>query len=120
MDLTNPSTDLGWNGDERMSLTSRGPVDLVLALALLHHLAISNNVPLPRIAEFLARLCRHLIIEFIPKEDSQVQRLLETREDIFPDYDKAGFERAFAGRFRQLRAAEIRDTVRTLYLFERK
>ena len=75
MDLTNPSTALGWAHQERMSLIGRGPCDTTLALALIHHLAISNNVPLPRIADFFARLGRALIIEFVPKSDTQVQRL---------------------------------------------
>ena len=57
----------------------------VLALALIHHLAISNNVPLDRLADFFASAGEHLIIEFVPKSDSQVQRLLATREDVFPD-----------------------------------
>ncbi len=71
----------------------------MIALALIHHLAISNNVPLDRLAQFFARAGRHLIIEFVPKNDSQVQRLLATREDVFPSYHKAGFEQAFAGCF---------------------
>ncbi len=120
MDLTNPSTDLGWGGRERMSLRRRAPVDLVMALALVHHLAISNNVPLERIADFLAGLARQVIIEFVPKEDSQVQRLLATREDIFPDYTLAGFERAFSERFVLRQALPIPETVRVLHLFERR
>ncbi len=55
-DLTNPSPGLGWAGEERKSLAGRGPVDLILAVALVHHLAIGNNVPLPHIARFFARL----------------------------------------------------------------
>ena len=83
MDLTNPSRNLGWENDERMSFMKRGPIDLVMALALIHHLAISNNLPFDRIAQFFQKICKSLIIEFVPKTDSQVQRLLATREDIF-------------------------------------
>lgn len=116
MDLTNPSPDLGWNFQERMSLRARGPVDLAMALALIHHLAISNNVPLDWVAGFFHGICRSLIIEFVPKDDSQVQRLLTTREDIFPDYTQDGFERAFAGHFQVRKRTPLRDTQRTLYL----
>ena len=73
----------------------RGPADTVLALALVHHLAISNNVPLDRITTFLAKLCNWLIIEFVPKGDPKVQRLLSTREDIFPNYTRQGCENKF-------------------------
>ena len=120
MDLTNPSPDLGWNFEERMSLRSRGPADLVMALALIHHLAISNNVPLDQVAGFFHGLCRSLIVEFVPKSDSQVRRLLATREDIFPDYTQEGFERAFAGCFELKKRTPLRETERTLYLFARR
>jgi hypothetical protein len=73
-------------------------VEAALALALLHHLAISNNLPFPKIAEFFSRICHWLVIEFIPKEDSQVRRLLATREDVFPDYAQPSFERIFSER----------------------
>ncbi len=117
MDLTNPSTDLGWAGDERMSLASRGPADLVLALALVHHIAISNNVPLPMVAAYLRRLARKLVIEFVPKADSQVQRLLSSREDIFPDYTREGFEAAFAEHFTLEAVTPVEGTERILYLY---
>ena len=116
LDLTNPSPALGWGHRERMSLEGRGPADVVMALALVHHLAIANNVPLGRVAEYLARLGGRLIIEFVPKSDSQVRRLLATREDIFPDYTREGFEGAFAGHFATERAEPVRDSERTLYL----
>jgi hypothetical protein len=117
MDLTNPSTDLGWAGDERMSLATRGPADLVLALALIHHLAISNNVPLSLVAAYLRKLGRKLVIEFVPKSDSQVQRLLSSREDIFPDYTREGFEAAFAEHFTLEAATPVEGSERILYLY---
>jgi hypothetical protein len=120
LDLTNPSSASGWANEERASLCGRGPVDLVIALALIHHLAISNNVPLSRVAGFFASLSPHLLIEFVPKQDSQVQRLLATREDIFEDYTQAGFEAAFGRRYEIIGAHPIRESVRTLYLFRRK
>jgi len=118
LDLTNPSPALGWANRERESLSQRGPADMVLALALIHHLAISNNVPLPQIAEFLAEAGRRLIIEFVPKSDSQVQKLLSSRADIFPGYTREGFETAFAERFITREKADITDSERTLYFME--
>ena len=116
MDLRNPSTDLGWGGSERRSLAARGPADLVLALALLHHLAIGNNVPLEQIAAYLARLGRHVVLKFPEKTDSQVRRLLATREDVFPDYSREGVERAFGKRFRTLESIQLAESERRLYL----
>lgn len=119
-DLTNPSPACGWAGRERQSLRERGPADAALALALIHHLAIGANVPLDRIAETFADLCRDLVIEFVPKDDTQVQRLLATRRDVFPDYTQAGFEAAFAARFDFLDAQPVKDSSRRLYLMRRR
>ena len=118
LDLTNPSSSIGWASKERHSLVGRGPVDCIMALALVHHLAISNNVPLAMIAEFFASIGKWLIIEFVPKSDSQVQRLLRTREDIFPRYDQANFESEFSVFFKIKKKTKIVGSDRTLYLME--
>jgi ribosomal protein L11 methylase PrmA len=119
LDLTNPSPALGWANQERDSFRGRGPADMLMALALIHHLAISNNVPLPQVAEMLSILGRWLIIEFVPKSDSQVQKLLVSREDIFPNYTRAGFEAAFQERFAMREAVSVRESERVIYLMER-
>ena len=73
-------------------------------------------MPLPWVADYLAGLCRSLVIEFVPKEDPKVRRLLATREDVFPDYSREGFEAAFAQRFEIERTEPIEDSARLLYL----
>lgn len=118
LDLTNPSPSIGWENKERISLMERGPADTVLGLALIHHLAISNNLPFNRIAEFFSSICNSLIIEFVPKNDSQVERLLSTREDVFPEYTQQGFENEFRKYFTVQNIAEIRDSKRILYLMK--
>ncbi|MCC6500209.1 MAG: SAM-dependent methyltransferase [Anaerolineales bacterium] len=120
LDLTNPSPAIGWANRERDSFGQRGPADLALALAVIHHLAISNNVPLPQVAEFFAESCKWLVIEFVPKQDSQVKKLLASRVDIFPNYTREGFESAFKEKFEIRAAVEIREAERVLYLMERK
>ncbi len=120
LDLSNPSPALGWNLDERESFIARGPADAVLALALIHHLAIGNNVPLPQLASFFARICRWLIIEFVPKSDPQVGKLLQVRTDIFPGYDQDNFLMAFGSKFDLLSMEVIADSDRSLFLFKRK
>lgn len=120
LDLTNPSPSLGWHNQERKSLLERASPDAVLALALVHHLAISNNVPLEWLANFFASLSPWLVIEFVPKSDTQVQHLLATREDIFADYTQESFERVFSKHFTIQDAVQIQDTERKLYLMERR
>lgn len=120
LDLTNPSPSLGWANHERKSLIERGPTDLVLSLALIHHLAISNNVPLPELADFFASIGHYLIMEFVPKGDSKVDKLLASREDIFPDYHEDGFEAAFGKLFTIVERQKVKGSKRTLYLLKRK
>ena len=120
LDLTNPSPNIGWANTERLSFINRGPVDMVFGLALIHHLAISNNVPLIRLADFFASICRYLVIEFVPKSDSQVKRLLVSREDIFKEYDIEHFEKDFEQYFLIENKFKIEGTERTLYLMRKK
>ena len=119
-DLSNPSPDLGWGLSERPGLLARADADVILALALIHHLRIGGLVPLARIADLFADLAPTAIVEWVPKEDSQVGRLLASREDVFDDYTETGFEAAFATRFETLRKAPIPGTVRTLYHLRRR
>jgi hypothetical protein len=116
LDLVNPSPGIGWENRERQTLVERGPTDLVLALALIHHLAIGNNVPLDGLAAFLRKLCTWLIVEFVPKSDPKVQGLLAVREDVFPGYTQEGFERAFGERFDIKAVEQIKDSDRVIYL----
>jgi len=105
---------------ERETFVGRGPSDVVLALALIHHLAISNNVPFSKIGSFFNSICQNLIIEFVPKKDSQVQRLLKSREDIFPHYTQGDFEKEFNEYFDIKDKQEIRNSDRILYFMQKK
>ncbi len=119
-DLSNPSPGLGYANRERMSFEQRGPAGAILALALIHHMAISNNVPLRKIAEYFSTLAGLLMIEFVPKNDSQVQRLLSTREDVFPQYTQDHFEQEF-GRFFNIKSSvRVSGSERTLYLMQKR
>jgi 23S rRNA U2552 (ribose-2'-O)-methylase RlmE/FtsJ len=120
LDLVNPSPALGWAHDERASLAQRAEADVVLALALIHHIAISNNVPLAKVAAYLAELAPNLVIEFVPKSDPKVKTLLATREDIFPSYTREGFEAAFQEHFEIVKATDIAGSERTLYRMRRR
>jgi len=118
IDLTNPSPAIGWANNERNTLVDRGPTDLVMALALIHHLAISNNLPFAKIAKYFSSLGKYLIIEFVPKEDSKVIILLSTRKDIFNEYNQVSFEREFSKYFKILNIIKVNNSRRILYLMK--
>jgi len=120
LDLTNPTPSIGWNNEERTSFVNRGPVDLILALSLIQNLAISNNLPFYKIVEFLQKNCTSLIIEFIPKTDSQVQQLLASREDIFDDYDRENFENEFKKKFNIIGSSKLENSERILYFMQKR
>lgn len=120
MDLTNPTPAYGWNHKERLSLVKRGPTDLVLFLALLHHLVIGHNLSFRKIFSFLSQITSTLIIEYIPKDDEQVRLLLERREDIFPWYRREVFEEVSQEYFQILEKREIINSGRILYRMKRE
>jgi hypothetical protein len=114
-DVLDPSPSLGWLGRERMSLFERGPADACLALALIHHMAISGNIPLDQAAEFFQKVGRRLVIEFVPKTDSQFRRMMQSRDDVFDDYSQASFVAAFERYFSIDRAEQVAESERVLY-----
>jgi hypothetical protein len=119
MDLRNPSPALGFGLDERQSLFERPPANLVLALDLLHRLRLRENIPFGRLAGFLARLGRILLVEYAPPEDFAVQRIISRRGSAPDDYSHQGFVAAFSRHFRLCSEASIAGAERRLLLFER-
>jgi ribosomal protein L11 methylase PrmA len=113
-DLANPSPALGWRLVERRSLVDRGPAPVVMALALVHHLAIAGNVPLVEIGRFLAEIASEVIVEFVPKDDPQVRAMLTGRRDVFPDYSLDGFSAAIAPRYEVVESTRIEDSDRVV------
>lgn len=119
-DVTNLSPGIGWANSERAPLTERIRAEMIFALALVHHLAIAHRLPFDHIARFFAEHCRYLVIEFVPKEDSQVVRMLSTRGDSFPDYTRENFEAAFGAFFHLKEKIVLKDSIRILYLMTRE
>lgn len=115
--LADPSPGLGWRGLERRTLEQRGRPDLVLALALVHHVSITANVPLAELLAWLAQLEATLVIEFPKREDPMVRRLLSgKREGSNADYELETFERLLGERFEVERREELPSGLRVLYL----
>ena len=113
--LHDPSPGLGWRNRERRDLASRGRPDLTLALALAHHLVISNNIPLADLFEWLQSLGGHLVIEFVSKQDPMVQKLLLDKIDNYDDWDEAVFERQLMARFEVIERVGLGSGTRFLY-----
>lgn len=119
MDVVNPSPALGLGLKGTLGLFDRPQADLVLALALMHHLRVTANVPLRRMAELLARLGRWLLIEHVPRTDEAVG-VLTRRQDSFADYTLSGFLDAFNPLYHLRRRAPLAGSWRELFLFERR
>jgi len=116
MNLADPSPGLGWRGLERRTMLERGTPDLVLALALIHHVAISANVPVKELLDWLASLGCALVIEFPTREDPMVQKLLAPKRDgLHPDYELGFFERVLNEAFEVERSERLESGTRVLY-----
>ena len=121
MDLSNPSPAVGWALKERDSLMERGPADTLLALALVHHLVVGNNLPYGAVAKFFSRITNNLIIEYVPPEDSQVKRLMVSRDfSGVHDLGCEAFKEAFGSHFIFEQAKPLNDSARVLYLMRSK
>ena len=119
LDATNPSPSQGWAQHERKGMRERAPADAVLALAFIHHLAVAKNVPLDYVLDWLVGLARTGVVEFVPKDDPMVRKLLRLREDIFADYCEENFERALRAKARIHKVEQVSAAGRKLYWFER-
>jgi hypothetical protein len=116
MNLTDPSPGLGWRGRERKTLLDRGHPDLVLALALVHHLVIGGNVPVAEVVGWLNEVGAALVVELPTREDSMVQALLARKlRTRHADYDRAYFESCLASAFDLRRSEELASGTRVLY-----
>jgi hypothetical protein len=115
MNVANLSPDQGWRGRERRSLVARGKPELVLALALVHHLRISANIPVAAFLDWLAELGAELVLEFVSKDDPQTRRLLLNKDDTYDDYTREAFEAALEKLFRLEATLALPGGTRVLY-----
>ena len=119
LDAANPSPSQGWLQVERQGFQERAKGDAVMGLALIHHIAIAKNLPLVQVIGWLVDMAPQGVIEFVPKTDPMVQRLLQIREDLFDDYDQESFETYLSGRARVVKSASVSSSGRILYWFDR-
>ena len=116
IDLSNPSPGLGWRNRERPAFADRVRPDLVLCLAVVHHLALTNTVPLDEIVAFLADFAAPVVVEFPHRNDVMAARLLaRKRSGLFDAYDLAPWEEALGRRFTVTAKSTLPSGTRTLY-----
>jgi SAM-dependent methyltransferase len=115
INVADPPPALGWRGTERKNLPDRGRPDLVLGLAVLHHICITANIRVPEFLDWVASMGADLVLEFVTRQDPMVEALLLHREDLYSDYDLAPFEGALETRFEVLRREEVCPGRRILY-----
>lgn len=120
LDARNPSPSQGWLQAERPGFAERFTADAVIALAFEHHLTIAHNAPISDVINWITRLAPHGIIEFVPKSDPTIQKMLALREDIFPEYTKDNFEKILTSRTVVDGVQEISASGRVLYAFHRR
>ena len=119
-DITEPSPGLGWENTEKTALIKRLNADMLMGLALIHHLCISKNLPLAFIAKTLASITsKYAIIEFITKEDPKVNQMLQNRKDIFKEYTEEKFISSFQQYFTLMEVHACEASARKLFLWEK-
>lgn len=112
--------DLGWNGRERRAFVNRGKPDLILCLALVHHVVIGSGVPLPEFMAWLASFGASIVIEFVHRDDPKVQQMLRDRRDACEDYAEPHFEQALNAHFQVTYRENLANGTRTLVFAEPK
>ena len=119
-DITQPSPGLGWENKEKKALSKRLKADMVMMLALVHHLCLTKNIPLSFVAKLAANITtRYAIIEFVPKEDIKAKYLLQNKKDIFKDYTEENFIKSFQTYFKLIEAHELAASKRKLFVWEK-
>jgi hypothetical protein len=125
-DVLQPAPGIGLNNSERNSLVERlqsySP-DVTMALALIHHITLSGNVPFDRSAQFFAAFSKHLILEFPTREDSWVSSLLVRKREFmnhFDFYNQETFEAGYKQYFDIQKKENVPGTKRVLYLLKNK
>jgi hypothetical protein len=117
-DVTNPPPDIGWANTERTRLSERSKPDLILALALIHHLVITFNIPFRSVAEYMSSLCDWLIIEFVPANDDKVAALPDTAGKQL--YNRQNFIAGFSIFYDILEEKQIASIERSILLLKKK
>jgi len=113
--VSDPSPNWGWKNSERSDLQSRSKPDLVLCLALIHHVVITANIPLAEFIEWLAQLTDRLVIEYVSRKDDKVQILLRNKDDKYTDYSKESLLASLEKFYTIEQQLDVNNGERTLF-----
>lgn len=119
LDATNPSANIGWYQEERKGFIERANFNAIIALAFEHHLAIAKNIPLNDVVNWLVSLAPTGLIEFVPKEDETIKKMLEFKGDIFPEYTEENFEKYLLRNSKIISKSKVSSSGRTIYEYKR-
>lgn len=120
VDIANPSPQQGWKQRERAGLNERSRPDGLIALAVIHHLAIGRNLPLQEVVHWLVDAAPEGIIEFVPKSDPMIVEMLFERDDVFVDYDEQHFLRYLGEKAEITGSARLPDNGRFIVSYTRR
>jgi ribosomal protein L11 methylase PrmA len=115
LDAANPSPNQGWRQAERLGFQERNMADGIIALAFIHHLAIAKNIPLDQIVTWITGIAPRGLIEFVPKSDITVGKMLALREDIFSDYSEENFIKILSSQVNILSSQTVSSSGRTIF-----
>ena len=119
MDASNPSSNIGWNQQERVGFLERCKFDALIALAFEHHLAIAKNIPLENLIDWLLDIAPKGLIEFVPKEDETIKIMLSFRKDIFDEYTEDNFKKILLKKAKIIKINNIENSLRKIYEYEK-
>jgi ribosomal protein L11 methylase PrmA len=120
VDIANPSPQQGWNQRERAGLNERSRPDGLIALAVIHHLAIGRNLPLQEVVRWLVDAAPEGVIEFVPKSDPMIVEMLFNRDDVFVDYDEQHFMHYLSEQAEITGSTRLKESGRFIVSYSRK
>ena len=118
-DATNPTPSLGWNLKERKNFSERTNFDEVIALAFIHHMVIGKNIPLEEAISWICSFGKEGVIEFVPKSDPTVLKMMQIKKDIFRDYNFENFLKILTVNNTIIKQEKITNSGRFLVSFKR-
>ncbi len=116
-DASNPSSNIGWSQKERKGFVERNNFSGMIALAFEHHLAIAKNIPLDQVVKWLVQIAPQGLIEFVPKSDFTIKKMLNLKGDIFADYNEKNFKNLLQANSKIISETKINESGRKIFEF---
>ena len=118
-DLSNLSSSIGWNNKEKKSFIERFNFDFSLSFAVVHHLVISKNIPLYEVLNFIIKLSKKGLVEFIPNDDEMVKRMKMFKTKAYDDYNLENFLKILNKNCNTVKVHELKGSKRKIIYYEK-